>query len=369
MTDLGACRSRRGRRSAASSPLADRPRRRRGRPRAARWRPDGCAVTVRAAPATTPPRSATGAELAAGRRVRVVADPAVEPGGCVAEGAGAHRRRAARPGPRAGARGAARPTRPVRRDEPVRARAPCRPRPPLGHRTRPPRRRPHRRGRGARRRRSARPWSSTSTGDRPAARPRSSPSRDGGLVCMPFGDAARACGPARPCGRTGGPLSVPVGRGAARPRARRPGPAARRRPVAGRPAAGAASTALAPHPLRRARVDSPLALGVRALDTLMPVGRGQRLGIFAGSGVGKSSLLSMIARGTEADVTVIALVGERGREVREFLENDLGPEGLARSVVVVATSDEPRAGAPARGLHRHPHRRVVPRPRAARRAA
>ena len=96
-----------------------------------------------------------------------------------------------------------------------------------------------------------------------------------------------------------------------------------------------------PHPLRRARVDTPLALGVRALDTLVPVGRGQRLGIFAGSGVGKSSLLSMVARNSEADISVIALVGERGREVREFLENDLGPAGLARSVVVVSTSDEP----------------------------
>ncbi len=71
------------------------------------------------------------------------------------------------------------------------------------------------------------------------------------------------------------------------------------------------------------------------------VGRGQRIGLFAGSGVGKSSLLSMIARGTEAEVSVIALIGERGREVREFLEDDLGPEGLARSVVVVATSDQP----------------------------
>ena len=84
-----------------------------------------------------------------------------------------------------------------------------------------------------------------------------------------------------------------------------------------------------------------LPLGVRALDALVPCGRGQRMGIFAGSGVGKSSLLSMITRGTEASVTVLALVGERGREVREFIENDLGPEGLARSVVVVATSDEP----------------------------
>ncbi|MBZ2196858.1 FliI/YscN family ATPase [Occultella gossypii] len=97
----------------------------------------------------------------------------------------------------------------------------------------------------------------------------------------------------------------------------------------------------APAPLDRARVAEPLTLGVRVLDTLTSVGRGQRLGLFAGSGVGKSSLLSMVARGTEAEVSVIALVGERGREVREFLEDDLGPEGLARSVVVVATSDEP----------------------------
>ncbi len=96
-----------------------------------------------------------------------------------------------------------------------------------------------------------------------------------------------------------------------------------------------------PHPLRRELVDRQLALGVRAVDTLVPCGRGQRLGIFAGSGVGKSSLLSMIARGTDAAVSVLALVGERGREVNEFVQRDLGPEGLARSVVVVATSDEP----------------------------
>ncbi|GAA2900182.1 FliI/YscN family ATPase [Microbacterium esteraromaticum] len=96
-----------------------------------------------------------------------------------------------------------------------------------------------------------------------------------------------------------------------------------------------------PSILGRDRIESPLPLGVRALDTLIAVGRGQRIGLFAGSGVGKSSLLSMITRGTEADATVIALVGERGREVREFLEDDLGPEGLARSVVVVSTSDQP----------------------------
>ncbi len=96
-----------------------------------------------------------------------------------------------------------------------------------------------------------------------------------------------------------------------------------------------------PSALARQRVDTPLSLGVRALDTMVSCGRGQRLGIFAGSGVGKSSLLSMITRNTDATITVVALVGERGREVREFLENDLGPEGLARAVVVVATSDAP----------------------------
>lgn len=96
-----------------------------------------------------------------------------------------------------------------------------------------------------------------------------------------------------------------------------------------------------PSAMHRARIDTPLQTGVRVLDTLTTVGQGQRMGLFAGSGVGKSSLLSMIARGTDAEVSVIALVGERGREVREFLEDDLGPEGLARSVVVVATSDEP----------------------------
>lgn len=97
----------------------------------------------------------------------------------------------------------------------------------------------------------------------------------------------------------------------------------------------------APRAMDRARIDTPLQTGVRVLDTLTTLGRGQRIGLFAGSGVGKSSLLSMITRGTDAEISVIALVGERGREVREFLEDDLGPEGLARSVVVVATSDEP----------------------------
>jgi flagellum-specific ATP synthase len=96
-----------------------------------------------------------------------------------------------------------------------------------------------------------------------------------------------------------------------------------------------------PSALDRARITNPMPLGVRVLDTLTTVGRGQRIGLFAGSGVGKSSLLSMIARGSDAEVTVIALIGERGREVREFLEDDLGPEGLAKSVVVVSTADQP----------------------------
>lgn len=97
----------------------------------------------------------------------------------------------------------------------------------------------------------------------------------------------------------------------------------------------------APDPLSRARVREPLGTGVRALDGMVTVGKGQRLGIFAGSGVGKSTLLGMISRHSEADVNVIGLVGERGKEVLDFLEDNLGHEGLRRSVVVVATSDQP----------------------------
>ena len=96
-----------------------------------------------------------------------------------------------------------------------------------------------------------------------------------------------------------------------------------------------------PHPLRRQMVETPLSVGVKVIDGLLTLGQGQRVGIFAGSGVGKSVLLGMMARNTEADVNVIALVGERGREVKEFLDRDLGEAGLARSVVVVATSDQP----------------------------
>lgn len=163
--------------------------------------------------------------------------------------------------------------------------------------------------------------------------------RESGLACMPLGDVTgvRAGALVTP---TGGPMVIPVGRGLlgrvldGLGRPMDDGPA-----LTDVESVGVDGTS--PHPLRRARIDQQLSLGVRALDALVPCGRGQRLGVFAGSGVGKSSLLSMIARGTEAEVSVIALIGERGREVREFIENDLGSEGLARSVVVVATSDEP----------------------------
>lgn len=141
-----------------------------------------------------------------------------------------------------------------------------------------------------------------------------------------------------------GPSLVPVG----------PGLTGRVLDGLGRPADGPASNSrplgkpplvpihqAPPRPMSRLRIAQQLQLGIRSIDALTAVGQGQRLGLFAGSGVGKSSLLSMVARGTEADINVIALIGERGREVREFLEDDLGPEGLARSVVVVATSDEP----------------------------
>ena len=118
------------------------------------------------------------------------------------------------------------------------------------------------------------------------------------------------------------------------------------RPVDGK---GTLAAGAEPRPIKaapplaahRARVGEKIETGVRALDVFVPLCRGQRLGLFAGSGVGKSVLLSMLARWTECDVAVIGLIGERGREVQEFVEDDLGPEGLARSVVVVATSDEP----------------------------
>ncbi|QTM99413.1 flagellar protein export ATPase FliI [Sediminibacillus dalangtanensis] len=96
-----------------------------------------------------------------------------------------------------------------------------------------------------------------------------------------------------------------------------------------------------PNPMLRPPIDESIQVGVKAIDTMLSVGKGQRVGIFAGSGVGKSTLLGMIARNSGADINVIALIGERGREVREFIEKDLGDEGLHKSIVVVATSDQP----------------------------
>jgi flagellum-specific ATP synthase len=158
------------------------------------------------------------------------------------------------------------------------------------------------------------------------------------LTCMPLGDLSGVHAGAR-VRPTGMPLQVPVGDALLGRVLDGLG-----RPVDGRPLGAVSYVDLAsdtPHALSRTRVEQPLTFGVRALDTLVPCGKGQRLGIFAGSGVGKSTLLAQITRGTDADVRVIGLIGERGREVREFLEENLGPEGLARSVVVVATSDEP----------------------------
>ena len=167
------------------------------------------------------------------------------------------------------------------------------------------------------------------------------------LSCLPLGPIA-GLSTGTPVVSTGGPLRVAVGpdlRGRILDGLGRPmdgGPPLRGEMVG--------IDAAPPSAMERQLVDAPMPLGVRVLDTLVPCGRGQRIGIFAGSGVGKSTLMSMITRGTTAQLNVVALVGERGREVREFIEHDLGPEGLARSVVVIATSDTPplvrlRAGA------------------------
>jgi flagellum-specific ATP synthase len=159
------------------------------------------------------------------------------------------------------------------------------------------------------------------------------------LSCMPLGPLT-GIGARSPVTSLDGPLRVPIGeelRGRVLDGLGRPMDG--RGPLHG--CSFVSVDAAPPSALARQRVDESMPLGVRTLDTLTPCGRGQRMGIFAGSGVGKSSLMSMITRGTSAEITVVALIGERGREVREFLENDLGPEGLARSVVVVATSDQP----------------------------
>ncbi len=164
--------------------------------------------------------------------------------------------------------------------------------------------------------------------------------RDGRLLMMPLGDLA-GVEPGAEVRALGRPATVPVG------------PALIGRvldgqgePIDGRGPLGTAPErpiALhAPTPsLARRRIAEPIEMGIRAIDAVLPIGRGQRVGIFAGSGVGKSVLLGSLAGHAAADVNVIALIGERGREVREFVERDLGPAGLPRSVVVVATADEP----------------------------
>ncbi len=163
--------------------------------------------------------------------------------------------------------------------------------------------------------------------------------RDERLLLMPLGDTRRIAA-GSPVIASGGPLTVPVGE---EMRGRVFGGLCE--PIDGAPAPAAAMLlpveASPPPEMQRALIAAPLPLGVRAIDGLLTCGRGQRIGIFAGSGVGKSTLLGMIARNAAADVNVIGLIGERGREVREFVEETLGEEGLARSVVVAATSDQP----------------------------
>lgn len=161
--------------------------------------------------------------------------------------------------------------------------------------------------------------------------------KEGKLLLMPYQNV-EGIGPGSSVENTGAPLTVKVddsllghtldGLG---------------RPDTGELISGKAYSVEAkpPDPMSRKIIDTVLPLGVKAVDGLITVGKGQRIGIFAGSGVGKSTLMGMFARNTKADINVIALIGERGREVREFVERDLGPEGMKRSVVVVATSDKP----------------------------
>ncbi|MDX2084815.1 MAG: FliI/YscN family ATPase [Candidatus Melainabacteria bacterium] len=162
--------------------------------------------------------------------------------------------------------------------------------------------------------------------------------RDGNLLLMPLGEMA-ALRPGSRVWNTGAPFRLTVG----------PELVGRvlnglGQPIDDRyPVAGVAQYHLhahAPHPLRRQEIHEPVSLGIRAIDGFLTVGKGQRIGIFAGSGVGKSTTLGMIARNTEADLSVIALIGERGREVRDFITQSLGEDGLRRSILVVATAEQ-----------------------------
>ena len=162
--------------------------------------------------------------------------------------------------------------------------------------------------------------------------------KEGKTLLMPY-ESTEGIGFGCKVENLGYPLSVPVGDsllglcldGLARPLDGEPLETTATYPVEAPP----------PDPLERVIIADPLPLGVKAVDGLMTIGKGQRIGIFAGSGVGKSTLLGMFARNTKADINVIALIGDRGREVREFIERDLGEEGMKRSVVVVASSDQP----------------------------
>ncbi len=163
--------------------------------------------------------------------------------------------------------------------------------------------------------------------------------KEGRLLSVPLGETAGI----RPGDRVvarGGALTIPTGRallgrvidGLGRP-------LDDRGPILTSARAPLRPDAL--NPMAREPITTPIGTGVRAIDALLTCGRGQRIGVFGGSGVGKSTLLGMMARGTEADVVVLGLIGERGREVRSFIEHDLGPQGLAKSVVIVSTSDSP----------------------------
>lgn len=163
--------------------------------------------------------------------------------------------------------------------------------------------------------------------------------RDEQTILMPLGEMQRV-GPGSDVVATGDVFKIGVG----------PGLVGRVLDGLGKPIDGQGAvtcsewfpvTSQARNPLERKRIREALPLGIKAVDGLITCGKGQRIGVFAGSGVGKSILLGMIARNTAADINVIALIGERGREVREFIEKDLGPEGRKRSVVVAATSDQP----------------------------
>jgi len=160
------------------------------------------------------------------------------------------------------------------------------------------------------------------------------------VLLMPLGEM-RGLGPGSEVIKTGEPFKIPVGDALLGRVVDAMG-----KPIDGKGPLGPTKESYPIHrepppAMERRRIAAPVATGVRAIDALLTLGEGQRLGIFSGSGVGKSTLLGMVARNTEADINVIALVGERGREARDFLERDLGDKGLKRSVVVVATSDQP----------------------------